>query len=328
MQDGLVGNTSTPSCFTLPFEPCPRLLDNYLHPCMKQARQPLTEKDLKSLRVFCAVAQAGGFSAAEQKLNMSKASVSRHIREIEEKLDVQLCERGPGGFRLTSAGHVAKEASLNALQALDDIKPEIDAVRGVLSGDLTIGMVEQIITDPACLLPESLAELKRQAPNVTPEILVMTYSQLDQAIRERRIQIGIRGKHQEDNFDYNFLFTEKQRIYASADVDEDSAKHLPLVYRSHPYVDKILKEQHFKRGPDADGLESIAMFIATGYYIGLLPECYAERIHLHYPLHTVANSPEFDNNICAITEKYRPLPASARLLMEILQKLIGGSQHP
>ncbi|WP_241748242.1 LysR family transcriptional regulator, partial [Providencia rettgeri] len=54
----------------------------------------LTEKDLKSLRVFTSVAEAGGFTIAEKKLNMSKASISRHIREIEEKLGVQLCESG------------------------------------------------------------------------------------------------------------------------------------------------------------------------------------------------------------------------------------------
>ncbi len=53
----------------------------------------LTEKDLKSLRVFISVAEAGGFSIAEKKLSMSKASISRHIREIEDKLGVQLCER-------------------------------------------------------------------------------------------------------------------------------------------------------------------------------------------------------------------------------------------
>ncbi|MBO1928753.1 LysR family transcriptional regulator [Providencia rettgeri] len=40
----------------------------------------------------------------QKKLNMSKASISRHIREIEEKLGVQLCERGPSGFKLTESG--------------------------------------------------------------------------------------------------------------------------------------------------------------------------------------------------------------------------------
>src|SRR3546814_15657054 len=76
---------------------------------------------------------------------MSKASISRHIREIEQQLGVRLCERGPAGFRLTTAGGVALDVSLNALRSLDKIRPEIDAVRGVLSGSITIGMVEHVL---------------------------------------------------------------------------------------------------------------------------------------------------------------------------------------
>ncbi|KAG1274734.1 hypothetical protein G6F64_015054 [Rhizopus arrhizus] len=50
------------------------------------ARPEFTERDLRSLRIFCAVAQANGFAAAEKQLNMSKASISRHVREVEETL--------------------------------------------------------------------------------------------------------------------------------------------------------------------------------------------------------------------------------------------------
>src|SRR3546814_6535676 len=126
---------------------------------------------------------------------MSKASISCHIREIEQQLGVRLCERGPAGFRLTTAGGVALDVSLNALRSLDKIRPEIDAVRGVLSGSITIGMVEHVLTDPLCALPESLAALKRRAPNVNPEIMVMTNAQRSEALRERRVQIGIRGQY-------------------------------------------------------------------------------------------------------------------------------------
>jgi LysR family transcriptional regulator, transcriptional activator for bauABCD operon len=59
------------------------------------SRPDFTERDLRSLRIFCAVAQANGFAAAEKQLNMSKASISRHIREVEETLGARLCERGP-----------------------------------------------------------------------------------------------------------------------------------------------------------------------------------------------------------------------------------------
>src|SRR3546814_18150927 len=125
---------------------------------------------------------------------MSKASISRHIREIEQQLGVRLCERGPAGFRLTTAGGVALDVSLNALRSLDKIRPEIDAVRGVLSGSITIGMVEHVLTDPLCAMQDSLAELKRRVRNVPPEILLLTHDKLKQDIRARRGLLGSRGQ--------------------------------------------------------------------------------------------------------------------------------------
>ena len=54
------------------------------------SRPDFDERGLRSLRIFCAVAQANGFAAAEKQLNMSKASISRHIREVEDTLGARL----------------------------------------------------------------------------------------------------------------------------------------------------------------------------------------------------------------------------------------------
>src|SRR3546814_11623823 len=90
------------------------------------------------------------------------------------------------------------------------------AVRGVVSGSITIGMGEHVLTDPLCALPESLAELKRRAPNVHPEILVMTHAQLNQALRERRVQIGIRGQYKKDRAVHDQpLFVDNHKFYVS-----------------------------------------------------------------------------------------------------------------
>ena len=150
------------------------------------------EKDLRSLRVFCSVARAGGFSAAESELLMSKASISRHVREVEDRLGVRLCERGPAGFSLTPEGEVALRLATSALRALEKIRPEIDAVHGVLSGALSIGIGEHAASHLDFKLPQALALLQLRAPKVKPEIAVMTFTELDQSLRENRVDIAIR----------------------------------------------------------------------------------------------------------------------------------------
>jgi DNA-binding transcriptional LysR family regulator len=283
------------------------------------------EKDLRSLRVFCSVAQAGGFAAAEKQLLMSKASISRHVREVEERLGVQLCERGPAGFRLTPEGEVAVKLASSALRSLERIRPEIDAVHGVLSGCLSIGIGEHAISHADFQFPQALARLRERAPNVKPEISVMTFTELDQALRENRVDIALRGKYVEDGeFRYLPLFRETHRVYVSTLVGEQEGKTLPLVFRMHPYVQQAIDKWGYQRGPAAGGLEAIGVLIATGHYQGLLPTHFGNLLAKRYPLRLQADSPAFSHPICAVTNPAHPFTHRAELFLKILEELHEG----
>jgi DNA-binding transcriptional LysR family regulator len=284
------------------------------------------ERDLRSLRVFCNAAQAGGFAAAEKRLHMSKASISRHVREVEERLGVRLCERGPAGFKLTPEGEVALKLASDALRSLERIRSEIDAVHGVLSGSLSIGIVEHTLTHPDCKIPEALAVLRERAPNVRPEISVMTFPDLNQALREHRVDIAIRGKYpREGEFNYLPLFAETHRVYTAAKKPKRAAADLPLVYRPHPYVDQALATEGYARGPDAGGLEAIGLLVATGCYLGILPVHYVQLLGKRYALRARSNSPSYHHQICAVTESSRPSTYRADLFLDILKELHPGN---
>ena len=283
------------------------------------AKADFNERDLRSLRIFCAVAQASGFAAAEKQLNMSKASISRHVREVEATLGARLCERGPSGFVLTHAGKVALELARDALKSLERIRPEIDAVRGVLSGTLSIGMVEHIVSDAGCRVPEALAALKAQAPDMNVELTVMTLNELDLALRERQVQIAIRGMYRrEAGFDYQHLFIERHQLYVARHRLRDAAT-LPLVYRSQPFVHDAINNLKMQRGPNALGLEAVAMLVLSGNYVGLLPQYYA-ALFSKRGLVKVPSGPVYDNTISAIIEVSRPKTRALTLFLDILRQ--------
>lgn len=290
-------------------------------------KMPLDERDLRSLRVFCAAAQASGFAAAERTLLMSKASISRHINEVEARLGLKLCERGPGGFQLTEGGQVALRVSLQALEALERIKPEVDAVRGVLSGPLVLGMSEHVMTHKDCKVADALGELNRIAPLVTPTLKVMTFGDLGTALAERRVQIAIRGVYKRVRaFRHYPLFTETHRIYYRPAQDGESGAidvhgkgcEWPLVYRPHPFVEDALAAHGFRQGPEASGLEAVATLVATGHYVGLLPEHYAAQLAPRYEFAVLPQSPSYDMPFCAIVEESRPLTRSAEAFLRLL----------
>src|SRR5271154_4983454 len=61
--------------------------------------------ELRHLRYFVAVAEAGSMSvAAERMLHTSQPSLSRQIRDLEDEVGAQLLTRSARGIELTPAG--------------------------------------------------------------------------------------------------------------------------------------------------------------------------------------------------------------------------------
>ena len=88
------------------------------------------------MRVFAAVAQEGGFTAAARRLGMPKQTVSRRVAELEDALCARLLHRTTRSRRLTEVGvaYAARCAEVVRLadEANEAVTQEGDAVRGVL----------------------------------------------------------------------------------------------------------------------------------------------------------------------------------------------------
>ena len=79
---------------------------------------------LDGMAVFMAVADAGGFRAAGERLGLSHSAVSQTLRRLEERLGVALVQRTTRSVRLTEAG-----ARLYAA-----VRPAVEEVRAAVAG--------------------------------------------------------------------------------------------------------------------------------------------------------------------------------------------------
>lgn len=93
---------------------------------------------LDALMIFAAVADAGGFTAAAERLGLSKAAVSLHLRRLETQLGVALFTRTTRRVRLTSAGEALYRDSAPALAALGEALAGIGRGEGELSGTIRL----------------------------------------------------------------------------------------------------------------------------------------------------------------------------------------------
>ena len=78
-----------------------------------------------AMAAFCAVVEAGGFTAAAEATGSSHTAVSRHVKQLEAALGVQLLNRTTRRFALTEAG---QSYYAHSRQILDQVEAAALAV--------------------------------------------------------------------------------------------------------------------------------------------------------------------------------------------------------
>src|SRR5437764_4898124 len=75
--------------------------------------------ELRHLRYLVALADAGSFTHAAERMFIAQPTLSQQIRRLEEIVGTQLLQRRREGLRLTTAGTVLLDASRTVLSLLD-----------------------------------------------------------------------------------------------------------------------------------------------------------------------------------------------------------------
>jgi DNA-binding transcriptional LysR family regulator len=94
----------------------------------------------EEMRVFSAVVEAGSFTDAADALQRSKASVSRHVAELETRLGVRLLHRTTRRLSLTDEGEVFHGRCAALLAGLDEAEAEITSRTGEATGLLRVNV--------------------------------------------------------------------------------------------------------------------------------------------------------------------------------------------
>jgi DNA-binding transcriptional LysR family regulator len=100
---------------------------------------PSDDVDLNALLVFAAVAEAGGFTAAADRLGVAKAKVSLEVSRLEGQLGVGLFSRTTRRVALTEAGQTLYAECIPQLRSVEDALAQLGAGSAELSGTLRIG---------------------------------------------------------------------------------------------------------------------------------------------------------------------------------------------
>ncbi|MFJ2709281.1 LysR family transcriptional regulator [Pseudomonas sp. NPDC087346] len=265
-------------------------LSNSGNPPPKTAhRAPLTLSglDFKLLKVFKAVVEAGGFSAAQNELNVGLAAISKQISDLEIRIGMRLCTRGREGFHLTEEGRLVYQASIDLFTSVDNFRDRLSSAQNELVGDLGVGVIDNTISDPNSPLVAALKRLNEQSPKVRFQLQAAQLDEVERGVVEGRLVAGIVPVYQRrEEFDYYPLYEERSQVYCavghplfdmseaqmSGDVlqDYECINHRYAIHR-----DKLNYARYDSFSASATQVEAVALLIRTGRFVGFLPEHYA-----------------------------------------------------
>lgn len=248
----------------------------------------LDPADIRLLRIFAQIVDAGGFSAAQIALNVSQSTISAKMAELEARLGTRLCRRGRAGFALTESGRRVYEASRLLFRALDEFSAQVGDVRGRLVGELHIAALDALASNPDCRLAEAIDRFKQRGGAVQMTLHIANPLEIERAVLEGRYHLGIASfPSHAPGLSYRFLFDEEQQLYCGRAHPFFKRSDRSLSVRECENADYVRRGyyagslRHGKFRPrhetaTAYNMEATATFILSGRYIGHLPTHYAQ----------------------------------------------------
>ncbi len=278
----------------------------------------LADTDLRLLRIYKTVVEAGGFAAAEVNLGISRAAISVAISDLETRLNLRLCQRGRAGFSVTNEGEKVYQSSMQLFTAIESFRTEVNSFHDQLQGEFNIGITDNLVTMPHMHITNSLGQLKQQGPQVQINISMIPSQRIEQGILDGHLHAGvIADTHRLPELEYQPLYTEDSRLYCSHDHPlfaratlVENKKRLANYDAVAPAyaqtADIKLHYQGLNATATATDREGVVFLILTGAYIGYLPVHVAQRWVDQGKMRELAPEQcQFATNFAIITRKGR-----------------------
>ena len=141
---------------------------------------------LASIRAFEAAARLGSFARAAQELDTTAASVSYHVRRLEEQIGVPLFVRHPNQVMLTPSGEIVAREAMNAFAAL-----RASFIRAVDADDSRISLTTLPTLGTSWLTPK-LGRFRAKHPEMS---LGLDVSAVPEDLTNGRFDAAIRNGH-------------------------------------------------------------------------------------------------------------------------------------
>ncbi|MBD9484595.1 LysR family transcriptional regulator [Pseudomonas sp. PDM14] len=286
--------------------------------------------DLANLNAFLAIAEAGSFSEAAERLHLTQPAVSKRIAGLEQQLNVRLFDRLGREVSLTEAGRALLPRAYQILNVLDDTRRALTNLNGQVSGRLTLATSHHIGLHR---LPPLLRAFTRSHPHVALDIQFLDSEVAYEEILHGRAELAVITLAPEtrepvravavwdDPLDF-VAAPEHPLVRGGAISLADIARH-PAVFPgdntfTHHIVRRLFEAQGLTPniGMSTNYLETIKMMVSIGLAWSVLPRTMLDEQVMRLPLPGI----QLERRLGYIVHTERTLSNAAKAFMQLMDE--------
>ena len=252
---------------------------------------------------------------------------------LEARLRLTLCQRGRGGFVLTPDGRQVYQASLTLFDALSDFSNSVSQLSQQVSGSIVILHSDILDQTRSRLLADVVALINQKAPELQISVDGDRIENIERALIKDKAHVGLfpdyrrmAGLRYTPAFDEQiFLCCSQQHPLFNApetEINDDTLQHYPAVVPGVE-ISQAGRVQVKKLNPGATAyqFDSRKALIASGKYIGYLPQSYIEKELREGSFKVLSANRYYYHFSQSVVHKEVPAePKKVKLFLELLDK--------
>ncbi|MDX8494128.1 LysR family transcriptional regulator [Mesorhizobium sp. VK22B] len=145
---------------------------------------------LKQFKTVQAIVSHGKIVSAAKVLGLSPPAVTIQLRQVEEEFQLALFDRTSDGMRPTAAGLAFVEAAQAIEERLRLLEDAMDAIKGVRTGSLRLG----VVSTAKYFAPRLMAGFMKEHPDIDMRLAIGNRAETIDRLKNHDIDIALMGR--------------------------------------------------------------------------------------------------------------------------------------
>lgn len=287
--------------------------------------------ELRTLRAFVEVIRHGGFSAAARTVFATQSTVSKAVKQLEDELGLPLIDRGR--VAPTPAGEIVFRRASAILAERDDLLRELDELRGLKRGALSLGISP---IGGSTLFAPLFAIFAKRYPDIDIRLEEQGSKRLEEIVMAGEVELAASLLPVGDAFEFQPVRTEPMVALLPPDHPASNADAVtiaeigdwPLVlFDSGFAINRLIEDAYARHGvvPEVAArsgqMDFMTELVAAGVGVAFMPRSMA-ALHRHPAVHCARFAePGTEWRIALVWRKSGYLSPAARAWLDLTREV-------